>query len=30
MDIKNNYFDKDRLKDMVDEIIIEDRMQTDI
>ena len=24
MDIKNDYFDKDRLKDMVDEIIIED------
>ena len=24
MDIKNDYFDKDRLEDMVDEIIIED------
>ena len=24
MDIKNNYFDKGRLEDMVDEIIIED------
>ena len=24
MDIKNDYFDKDRLEDVVDEIIIED------
>ena len=24
VDIKNDYFDKDRLEDMVDEIIIED------
>ena len=24
MDIKNDYFDKDRVEDMVDEIIIED------
>ena len=30
MDIKNNYFDKNRLEDMVDEIIIEHGEDEDV